>query len=138
VICAGFESTPPVESHVMTSASPTVELFRDLEEGLWRVETRLDRSWLDGVLHQDFTEHCRFGHVYDRDHIINAPAQDLDVEIPFADFGVEMLAPGVALVTYTNTVTYQGATQSARRSSIWIDTDDGWKLRFQQATTSTE
>lgn len=122
----------------MTTPHPDVDVFRGLEEGLWRKETRLDREWLDGVLADDFTEYCRFGHTYDRDHIMDAPAQDLEVEFPFADFAVENLAPGVVLVTYVNTVTYRGVTQSARRSSIWLSSDEGWKLKFQQATTQSE
>jgi len=63
---------------------------------------------------------------------------DIEVEFPFDDFSVEVLAPGVVTVTYRNTVTYQGSTQSARRSSIWVETSDGWKLKFQQATTAAE
>ena len=122
----------------MKSESSTLELFRGLEEGLWRSDTRSDRDWLDGVLAEDFTEYCRFGHVYDRDHIINAPAQDVEVEFPFADFNVEAVAPDVVLVTYMNTVTYRGVTQSARRSSIWTNTPQGWKLKFQQATASAD
>jgi hypothetical protein len=122
----------------MAALSPDTEIFRDLEEGLWRQGTRTDREWLDGVLAPDFTEFCRFGHEYDRNHILNAPVQDIEVEFPFDDFNVEVLAPGVVMVTYMNTVTYQGSTQSARRSSIWVETSSGWKLKFQQATTSAE
>ncbi len=122
----------------MTASLPSTEMFRELEEGLWRQETRSNRGWLDGVLAPDFTEFCRFGHEYDRDHIINAPTADIEVEFPFEEFNVEVLAPGVVMVTYMNTVTYQGSTQSARRSSIWVETSDGWKLKFQQATTAAE
>jgi len=122
----------------MAVISPDTEMFRELEEGLWRQETRANREWLDGVLSPDFTEFCRFGHEYDRDHIINAPTVDIEVEFPFEGFNVEVLAPGVVMVTYMNTVTYQGSTQSARRSSVWVETSDGWKLKFQQATTAAE
>ena len=122
----------------MVAAPTDIDMFRDLEEGLWRKETRSDAVWLDGVLAPDFVEFCRFGHEYDRDHIINAPARDFEVQLPFDDFVVETLAPDVVHVTYVNTVTYQGVTQSARRSSIWVATDNGWKMKFQQATTSAE
>ena len=122
----------------MVAAPTDIDMFRDLEEGLWRKETRSDAVWLDGVLAPDFVEFCRFGHEYDRDHIINAPARDFEVQFPFDDFVVETLAPDVVHVTYVNTVTYQGVTQSARRSSIWVATDNGWKMKFQQATTSAE
>lgn len=109
--------------------------FRQLEEGLWREETRSDPGFLDGVLTEDFTDFCRFGNVYDRTHLIEAPASDVQVEFPFEDFSVEMLAPTVALVTYVNTVTNAGDRQRARRCSIWVDEDGSWRLRFVQATT---
>ncbi len=112
-----------------------VEFFRTLEEGLWREEKRSDGEFLDGILDQDFTDFCRFGHVYDRGHLIDSPASDVKVEFPFDNFEVELLAPTVALVTYENTVTNDGSRQRARRSSIWVNADDAWKLRFAQATT---
>jgi hypothetical protein len=112
-----------------------VEQFRQLEEGLWRVETRSDRAFLEHALADDFTDFCRFGNVYDRSHLIEAPESDVEVEFPFEDFSVEMLAPTVALVTYVNTVENEGARQRARRSSIWVDENGAWRLRFVQATT---
>jgi hypothetical protein len=125
---------PNVESE-MELAGADLEQFRELEEGLWRSETRFDRDWLDGVLTEDFTDFCRFGHVYDRDDLIGSDASEVKVEFPFDNFEVELLAPTVALVTYENTVTHDGSRQRARRSSIWVSADDSWKLRFVQATT---
>ncbi len=112
-----------------------VDRFRTLEEGLWQRETRSDRVYLDGVLTDDFTDFCRFGNVYDRHHLLDAQESEAEVEFPFEDFSVEMLAPTVALVTYVNTVTSNGSRQRARRSSIWVDDDGTWRLRFVQATT---
>lgn len=112
-----------------------VEFFRALEEGLWRNETRSDSGFLDGILAEDFTDFCRFGHVYDRGHLIGSEASDVKVEFPFDNFEVELLAPTVALVTYENTVTNDGSRQRARRSSVWVNSDDAWQLRFVQATT---
>lgn len=120
----------------MTSQDPTSAFFRELEEELWRGVRNPSREWLEANLAGDFTEFCRFGHVYDRNHMLESPGNDVDVVFPFDDFVMELLAPDVVLVTYKNTVTYQGRTQSARRSSIWVGTDDGWKLKFQQATTT--
>lgn len=112
-----------------------IEHFRDLEEGLWRKETRSDPVFLASVLTADFTDFCRFGDVYDRSHLIDAPESDVEVDFPFDDFTVEMLAPTVALVTYVNTVANDGIRQRARRSSIWVEGEGGWRLRFVQATT---
>jgi glyoxylase I family protein len=112
-----------------------VDQFRSLEEGLWRQETRSDQGFLDGLLTESFTDFCRFGHVYDRNDLIDAPAANVEVEFPFEDFKVERLAPTVALVTYVNTVISDGTRQRARRSSIWVDESGTWRLTFVQATT---
>ena len=117
--------------------SVDVDLFRDLEEGLWREETRSDPGLLDGLLSEDFSDFCRFGHVYDRDDLIGSPGSDVQVEFPFEDFNVEMLAPTVALVTYVNTVIKDGERQRARRSSVWVEREETWRLRHVQATTLT-
>lgn len=107
------------------------EQFRDLEETLWRDEASLR----DGILADDFTEFCRFGDVYDRDHLIQPATTTVTVTFPFDNFEVERLTDDVVLVTYENTVTNEGETQRARRSSIWVNHGATWKLRFMQATT---
>lgn len=119
----------------MPTVPTLVEELRALEESLWRPETRHDADWLERLLSPDFVEFCRFGHVYDRADIIKAPATAIEVGFPFTDFKADQLAPDVALVTYENEVTSNGATQRARRSSIWVRDEAGWKLKFQQATT---
>jgi len=112
-----------------------VDHFRSLEEGLWRPETRSDPAHLDNTLAEEFSDFCRFGHVYDRADLIDAPSSDVEVEFPFEDFAVELLAPTVALVTYVNTVTKDGRRQRVRRSSIWVSEGNDWRLRHVQATT---
>ena len=114
----------------MTTPSPG--FFRELEERLWRH----DPKGRDEILTDDFREFCRFGDVYDRDHLISAPANEtVSVEFPFDEFNVEALTSAVVLVTYENQVTNNGVTQRARRSSIWVTDGTEWRLRFQQATT---
>ncbi|MEA1902731.1 MAG: DUF4440 domain-containing protein [Actinomycetota bacterium] len=115
-----------------------IEQFRSLEEGLWREETRSNPGFLDDLLTESFTDFCRFGHVYDRNDLIDAPASDVEVEFPFENFKVDMLAPTVALITYVNAVTKSGSRQRVRRSSIWVDESSAWRLRFVQATTLPE
>jgi len=117
----------------MTLSTDATDNFRRLEESLWREEP----SSRDQVLSEEFQEFCRFGDIYDRDHLINAPANGVSVAFPFDDFKAESLSDDVVLVTYENTVTNNGRTQRARRSSIWVRSDAEWKLRFQQATTLT-
>jgi len=118
----------------MTMSSKAVDVFRRLEESLWRD----DPASSDQMLSNEFQEFCRFGDVYDRAHLINAPASEVSVTFPFDDFRAESLSDDVVLVTYENTVTNNGAAQRARQSSIWVRSSNGWKLRFQQATTLTQ
>ena len=116
--------------------SVDVNLLRDLEEGLWREDTRSEPGFLDGLLTQDFSDFCRFGHVYNRDDLIGSEgSSDVEVEFPFEEFEVQMLAPTVALITYVNTVVRDGDRQRARRSSIWVEQEGTWRLRHVQATT---
>ena len=112
-----------------------LDVFRELEEGLWRAVQRSDSEALSGVVADEFVEYCRFGHVYDRDHLIASQAHDVEVAYPFDEFEVDRLAEDIALVSYVNTVTYQGKTSRVRRSSVWTKPADDWLLRFQQAPT---
>ena len=109
----------------------SVELFRELEEQLWRD----DPGGRDSILSDDFREFCRFGEVYDRDHLIQSSTSGVEVSFPFDNFRVEELSENVMLVTYENTVSRDGESQRARRSSVWVSEAEGWRLRFQQATT---
>ncbi len=109
------------------SMNDLTNTFRELEESLWRGSTS-DR---DSILSDEFTEFCRFGDVYDRDHLLQDNGQSPSVEFPFDPFNVEILSEDVALVTYENRVN----GERARRSSIWVDGPNGWQLRFMQATT---
>lgn len=118
----------------MTMTTDNVETFRRLEEGLWSN----DPATRDNILSVEFQEFCRFGDIYDRDHLIDAPATGVNVKFPFDDFSAESLAEDVVLVTYENTVTNNNVAQRARRSSIWVRSDGEWKLRFQQATTLSD
>ena len=111
-----------------------IERFRLLEEQLWRGGPVVRNQ----ILSDEYREFCRFGDIYDRDHIINASSHDVVVTFPFDNFSAESLTDDVVLVTYENTVTTAEVVQRARRSSIWVRSDGYWKLRFQQATTLAE
>jgi hypothetical protein len=111
-----------------------IERFRLLEEQLWRGGPRIRNQ----ILSNEYREFCRFGDIYDRDHIINASSHDVVATFPFENFNVESLSDDVVLVTYENTVTSAKVTERARRSSVWVRSDGEWRLRFQQATTLPE
>jgi hypothetical protein len=110
------------------------ELLERLEEELWREETRFDEKRMREIIAPDFIEFGRSGRIYMREDSLAAPRQPIDAVLPLPDFGARLLHPDVAQVTYNSAVTYDGAVQYARRSSIWSRTPSGWVLRFHQGT----
>ena len=108
--------------------------LEQLEEGLWRTETRFDREWMDAVLAPDFFEFGRSGRVYSRADTLAIPTQPIDARLPLPGFDVRLLSPDIAQATYTTVESYQGEKQVANRSSLWLRTEGGWQLLFHQAT----
>ena len=118
----------------MATPGDQIERFRLLEEQLWRGGPVVRNQ----ILSNEYREFCRFGDIYDRNHLINASSHDVVVTFPFDNFSAESLADDVVLVTYENIVTSAEGVQRARRSSVWVRSDGYWKLRFQQSTTLAE
>ena len=109
-----------------------------LEEGLWRAETRFDRTWMGRILAPGFFEFGRSGRLYSREDTLGTPGRPIEARLPLTDFDVRLLAPDVVQVTYTSVETYNGEEQVANRSSLWSRTEDGWRLLFHQATPVPE
>jgi hypothetical protein len=113
-----------------------VNTLRALEVSLWTTETRFDPALMEQTLDKDFVEFGRSGRRYERAEMI-FPAdqmQPIDIRLPLPDYSVDLIAPDVALVTYTSDVRYDGTVHCARRSSLWRRVDGSWKLRFHQGT----
>lgn len=94
---------------------------------------RRDPAWPGGVaalLDADFVEVGASGRVFDRASIEEVLAADGPSELQLDEFGVHALAEDVALVTY-RTVDQE---RTARRSSIWVRSDAGWRMRYHQGT----
>ncbi len=111
-----------------------VDELRTLEDGMWRRETRGDASWMAAHVTDDFLEFGRSGRTYDRTAVVDVS----DVE-PFtaelSDIDVSILADDVALLTYRSAF-HRGdvGSEFANRSSLWVRTEDGWRMRFHQGT----
>lgn len=118
----------------MVDAAIEAEL-RDLEESLWRPETRYDEAWMRRVLASDFLELGRSGRTYDLDATLAAEAAPFSTVLPLPGFTVREPSPGVALVTYVSRVDHgDGVEAAANRSSLWVRHEDGWRLHFHQGT----
>jgi hypothetical protein len=110
-----------------------VELLRELEESLWRAETRFDRTFMERILHPAFFEFGRSGRIYTREQTLDAASENIDAELPLRDFAVHPVGDNVVLVTYVSVVRYD-AVQMGHRSSLWVRNGDSWMLRFHQGT----
>ena len=107
------------------------DLVVRLERSLLTTEVRGDASRLAELLHPDFEEIGVSGRLWDRDTTIqaltSAPASDAELA---SVVGVSRPASDTMLVIFETS----GPRGLARRSSLWVRTASGWKLRFHQGT----
>lgn len=108
-----------------------------LEETLWRAETRYDRVLMEQTFAEDFVEVGRSGRRYERAEMFFDPDPDASINatFPLPDYSVKLIAPNVALATYTSEVRYGDDIERGRRSSLWAKSQGQWQLRFHQGTS---
>jgi len=116
-----------------TAVLSTGPYLAHLEEGFW-LDTRWNRGWMDRILHPDFAEVGRSGNSYDRLQTLDRPEGKLETDLPLEDYRVELVDEDVALVRYVSRARYDGTDRPAQRTSVWVNTNDGWLLRFHQGT----
>ena len=109
------------------------ERLKNLEESLWRAETRFDRAYIDGVLAPNFFEFGRSGRRYTREDTLSAGACEIHAKLPLEDLEIIFIRPDTALVTYISEVQY-AVLERANRCSVWIKEANGWRLHFHQGT----
>lgn len=88
---------------------------------------------MDAILGDEFFEFGRSGRIYERSDTLGIPAQDIDITLPLKNFQAHPVADDVVLVTYVSEVQYD-ELEVASRSSLWVKTEGGWRLRFHQGT----
>jgi hypothetical protein len=108
--------------------------LRQLEESLWRAQTRFDREYMEKILGPDFFEFGRSGRIYNREETLGVPAQEIAAVLPLPKFEVRLIDTNVALVTYISEVCYGKIKELANRSSLWSRYSTGWRIRFHQGT----
>ena len=113
-----------------------LDQLRELEESLWRPETRFDDDYMDRIFAADFFEFGRSGRRYSRDEMFfgGQGLADIEAELPLRKFSARYLSEDIAQVTYISRVTYGSDTQYGNRSSIWSRDAGEWQLRFHQGT----
>jgi hypothetical protein len=108
------------------------EELTQLEESLWRTETRFDRDHLERVLAPDFFEFGQSGRAHRRADVLAGEAREINTTL--RDLRVRPLATDVVLVTYISELHDADRVVAANRSSIWTRTEGQWRLRFHQGT----
>lgn len=108
----------------------------ELERSLWEPQTRNDPDRVDNLLHAEYLEVGSSGRTWMRQEILE-PVGDFEAEL--TDLTATELAPNVVLVTYTSVVDELAGTDEVtrrpvKRTSLWLHTGDGWRLRFHQGT----
>lgn len=120
------------ETKALTPAE--IAHLRELEQSMWIAATRYDAAYMARTLSPDFFEFGCSGRVYARDETLAIPAQaEIRATLPLRDFQVHPITEDVVQVTYISEVMYATA-QVCNRSSIWVRTSEGWRLRFHQGT----
>ncbi len=107
--------------------------LRELEESLWLPETRFSQEYMNRLLSSDFFEFGLSGRIYHREETLTVPLQEIKARLPLKDFSVHVVDTNVFLVTYVSEVMYD-KLEMGNRSSLWLKTPAGWKLRFHQGT----
>lgn len=116
----------------------------DILEQLKRLETQLhsssahsDSQFMDAVLHEDFTEIGRCGRHYTRQEILDEFKADASLPaVQASDFKPGHISEAVWQLTYQSAhIDDNGRPyRNSLRSSIWIQTKQGFQLRFHQGT----
>lgn len=106
----------------------------ELEEAMWRTETRYDPVFQQQRFASDFLEFGRSGRVYQRNDAILTHPRPIQATLPLHNLAIRLLDQNTAQVTYDSAVVYDGVVERAHRSSIWSRHSSGWVMRFHQGT----
>ena len=115
--------------------------LQTLEVELHHPGVRCSRERLEQLLPPHFREVGRSGRAYSRETVVDfLAAQESQPVVASEAFSVSELSPGVALLSYRSAQVEQGKSlvNHTLRSSVWIQTNAGWQLRYHQGTAAAE
>lgn len=124
--CAAFHESMPLTS----------ESYLALELELVRSETRRNLDRLRALLTDDFVEFGSSGRVFSREEVIAALRDESSFEMTISGFRAVVLSEAAVLVTYQAAVRRSDQPGESRslRSSIWVEDEGRWRIRFHQGT----
>ena len=105
-----------------------------LEHRLHDPEIRRSPQELGKLLTDDFLEFGASGEVYNKQEIVDLLLSDPGLELEVENEVVNVLAPGVCLITYTSVKKIDTEIYRTNRSSIWKFDNESWKMVFHQGT----
>jgi len=115
------------------------ETLRQLEASLLTNTVRKDRARVAELLADEFREFGRSGTVYTKAEILAFLQEEEEIRVTMKEFGCQMVAEGVALVTYLSERTEpSGEAIEALRSSLWVRRRHRWQMVFHQGTPLSE
>ena len=110
-----------------------IQKLHELEESIWKSETRFNEEYMRTIMAKDFFEFGRSGKIYSIDECLSASYQEIGAKLPLKDFAIHEIDEKVVLITYISEVQYD-EIEIGNRSSLWLKNEDGWKLKFHQGT----
>jgi hypothetical protein len=106
-----------------------------LEEDLLQPHIRRDPQLVASYLADDFREFGASGRIYNREQILTELAAETSFQPPaILDFAVQATGPNWALVTFRTVRQSGAAPRIVLRSSLWVQSDTGWRVLFHQGT----
>ncbi len=106
----------------------------DAERALLDPAIRSDIEAVAALIDPDFLEIGQSGLLWDRDAVLAEFARATPQSaIEVSELRGTILADGLVLVTFVSAM----GEHSARRSSIWRQGDEGWRVVFHQGTRMT-
>jgi hypothetical protein len=130
MVC-GEAGTTATDDRAMDQ-DPTDRII-ELEKRLLEPYVRRSRDEVGALLANSFAEIGSSGRLYTRSEIIDDLANEAPRHIEASDFVATQFGDSVIRLTY-ETSTTRGR---ALRESIWLHTDDGWKIVFHRGTRLT-
>lgn len=121
----------------MSDGDPLERLIT-LETELHRLETRRNRKRLEQLLHPDFVEVARSGRRHSRREVLDEFSETGATleRVRAEQFELAYVGPRAVLLTYVSA--HETATgelhRQTLRSSLWLETEAGWQMRFHQGT----
>jgi len=90
-----------------------------------------DREAASKLVDPEFLEVGQGGRLWDHAEILNEfGAASSMPHVMISEMDARLIADHLVLVTYVSTI----ENRSVRRSSIWRDSDEGWRVFFHQGT----